>query len=191
MRKTGLFFLIGIFAISIQVKADEGMWLLSMLEGYTIEDMQSKGFKLTAEDIYSVNQACLKDAVVIFGGGCTGEMISGDGLLLTNHHCGYGVIQSHSSVENDYLSDGFWAMNRDEELPNPGLSVRFLRYMKDVGDKVLEGVYDESSLKDREAQINTNIANIVQEANEGGKYEALVRPMFYGNQYFLFVYERF
>src|SRR6056297_2240644 len=137
-------------------RADEGMWLLSLLEGYTIEDMQSKGFKLTADDIYSVNQACLKDAVVIFGGGCTGEMISGSGLVLTNHHCGYGAIQSHSSVQSDYLTDGFWAMSRDEELPNPQLSVRFLRYMKDVGTEVLFGTENSTGKHERDSIIASN-----------------------------------
>lgn len=102
--------------------ADEGMWLPSLISE-RIVDMQSKGFKLSAEDIYSVNQASLKDAVVLFGRGCTGEVISPEGLLLTNHHCGYSQIQQHSSVEHDYLRDGFWAMNRNEELPNKGLTV--------------------------------------------------------------------
>ncbi|MCF8225168.1 MAG: S46 family peptidase [Bacteroidales bacterium] len=173
------------------LKADEGMWLLSLLEGHTIEEMQSKGFQLSAEDIYSINEACLKDAVVIFGGGCTGEMISGDGLVLTNHHCGYGAIQSHSSVENDYLTDGFWAMSREEELPNQELSVRFLRYMEDVGQKVFEGVEDASGKRERDLLIKSNISGIIDEAEQAGRYEATVRPMFYGNQYFLFVYERY
>ena len=105
--------------------ADEGMWLPSLIS-QRITDMQEKGFKLDAEDIYSINQASLKDAVVLFGRGCTGELISAEGLLLTNHHCGYSQIQKHSSVEHDYLKDGFWAMSREEELPNPGLSVSFL-----------------------------------------------------------------
>jgi hypothetical protein len=169
-------------------RADEGMWLLSLLEGYTIEDMQSKGFKLTAEDIYSVNQACLKDAVVIFGGGCTGELISGEGLLLTNHHCGYGAIQRHSTVENDYLTDGFWAMSREEELPNERLSVRFLRYMEDVTEEVLQGAGQDDPQK-ADSVIAANIGQIIGKANEEGAYESVVRPMFYGNQYFLFVYE--
>lgn len=182
---------IALLFITVFARADEGMWLLSLLDGYTIEDMQSKGFKLSAEDIYSVNQACLKDAVVIFGGGCTGEMISGDGLVLTNHHCGYGAIQSHSSVENDYLTNGFWAMSRDEELPNSRLSVQFLRYMKDVGEDVLLGTETVTETKERQAIINRNIKGIVDEATKENNLIALVRPMFYGNQYFLFVYERF
>ena len=189
---TKRFFLIGLVLFStLQMKADEGMWLLSMLKGYTIEDMQAKGFKLTAEDIYSVNQACLKDAVVIFGGGCTGELISPDGLVITNHHCGYGAIQSHSSVEHDYLTDGFWAMSKEEELPNSRLSVRFLRYMEDVTDKVLDGSIDATSKDEKGKKIAANIAALQEEAAKEGKFEIRVAPMFYGNQYFLFAYERF
>ena len=101
-----------------QAKAEEGMWIPMLLEKYNIGKMQEAGLRLSAEDIYSINQDCLKDALVIFGRGCTGEMISADGLLLTNHHCGYGAIQRHSSVESDYLTDGFWAMSQEEELPN-------------------------------------------------------------------------
>ena len=122
--------------------ADEGMWLPSLIS-QRIGDMQSKGFRLSAEDIYSVNQASLKDAVVLFGRGCTGEVISAEGLLLTNHHCGYGQIQKHSSVEHDYLRDGFWAMSREEELPNKGLSVSFLERMEDVTSVILEGYTPE------------------------------------------------
>jgi hypothetical protein len=192
MGKMKMYAIAIIFVLSSSLtRADEGMWLLSLLEGYTIEDMQSKGFKLTAEDIYSVNQACLKDAVVIFDRGCTGEMISGDGLVLTNHHCGFGAIRNHSSVEHDYLTNGFWAMSRDEELPNPGLSVRFLRYMKDVGGEVRSGIEKATDKAGRDAIIDSNISKILQDANEEGKYESTVRSMFYGNQYYLFVYQRY
>ena len=117
------------------VRADEGMWL-PMLISQRIEHMHEKGFTLGAEDIYSINRASLKDAVVLFGGGCTGEVVSPEGLLFTNHHCGYSQIQKHSSVEHDYLRDGFWALSREEELPNPGLSVKFLEYMQDVTAEV-------------------------------------------------------
>ena len=120
------------------LKADEGMWLPALIS-QRIGDMQAKGFKLSAEDVYSVNQASLKDAVVLFGSGCTGELVSADGLLFTNHHCGYSYIQKHSSVEHDYLKDGFWAMTRADELPNPGLTVRFLERMEDVTAQVLKG----------------------------------------------------
>ena len=173
------------------MRAGEGMWLLNMLEGHVISDMQKKGFRLTAEDIYSVNQACLKDAVVIFGGGCTGAVVSDKGLILTNHHCGYGVVQSHSSVEHDYLTDGFFAKSQEEELPNPGLSVTFLRYMDDVTDRVLEGVATDEPASGREAKISANMEAIKKEAIEGTGYDAEVNSLFYGNQYYLFVYERF
>ena len=122
------------------LRADEGMWIPILIEKYNIKLMQEKGFKLSAEDIYSVNKACMKDAVLIFGGGCTGEIISAEGLLITNHHCGYGQIQEHSSLENDYLRNGFWAMSNQEELKNPGLTVTILKRMEDVTDKVLAGV---------------------------------------------------
>ena len=126
------FFLLAALFFALQpLMADEGMWLPALIS-QRIGDMQAKGFKLSAEDIYSVNQASLKDAVVLFGGGCTGEVVSDEGLLLTNHHCGYSFIQRHSSVEHDYLKDGFWAMNRSEELPNRGLTVSFLVRMDDV-----------------------------------------------------------
>ena len=118
-------------AFTLTATADEGMWLPSLI-GPRIKDMRSKGFRLTAEDIYSVNKASMKDAVVLFGGGCTGELVSAEGLLLTNHHCGYGAIQKHSGLGHDYLTDGFWARSRSEELPNEGLWVRFLVRMDDV-----------------------------------------------------------
>ena len=118
--------------------AGEGMWIPMLLQ-YNEKEMQEMGMRITAEDIYSINHSSLKDAIVLFGGGCTGEIISDYGLLLTNHHCGYDDIQKHSSVEHDYLTNGFWAMNRNEELPCPGLSVIFLREMRDVTDRVLAG----------------------------------------------------
>ena len=124
--------------VSVAAMADEGMWLPSMIES-VIGDMQAKGFQLSAEDVYSVNHSSLKDAVVLFGSGCTGEMISNEGLLITNHHCGYSYIQRHSSVEHDYLTDGFWAMSREQELPCPGLTVSYLVRMDDVTNKVLAG----------------------------------------------------
>ncbi len=153
--------------------------------------MKSKGLKLTAEDIYSVNHSSLKDAVMLFGGGCTGEMISDEGLLLTNHHCGYYFIGQHSSVEHDYLSNGFWAMNRSEELPNPGLTVSFLVRMEDVTDRTLRGVHDEMSQKERDSLVKVNAADIMAQATADTHYEATVEPFYYGNQYFLFVYEKF
>src|SRR5512138_347994 len=173
------------------LKADEGMWIPLLIEKYNIKLMQEKGFKLSAEDIYSVNKASMKDAVVLFGGGCTGELISGQGLLITNHHCGYGQIQKHSSMEHDYLTNGFWAMSGDEELSNPGLTVTFLKRMEDVTEKTLKGVTEGMSEGDRDKNINANIVEIEKLAVEGTGYSAFVEPFYMGNQYFLFVNETF
>lgn len=178
-------------AIVGQVEAREGMWIPMLLEKFNITEMQHKGFELTAEDIYSINQASMKDAVVIFGGGCTGGLISSEGLLITNHHCGYAVIQKHSSVSNDYLTDGFWAMSREEELVNPDLKATFLRRMEDVTERVLESVEDSMSMEQRKKIIEVNIDSIKNEAIRGTHYQARVEPFFYGNQYFLFVNEVF
>ena len=171
--------------------ADEGMWLPSLI-GERIDDMQEKGFRLGAEDIYSINQASLKDAVVLFGRGCTGEIISPEGLLLTNHHCGYAQIQKHSSVEHDYLRDGFWAMTRDEELPNEGLTVSFLERMDDVTDRILEGCTQSMTERQRDSVIKANSEALIKEATADGKgLRATVEAMYYGNQYFLFLYREY
>ena len=185
-----LLFLVALILVGAsQVRADEGMWLPSEILK-KIKDIQSQGFKLSAEDIYSVNKSSLKDAVVRFGGGCTGELISGEGLLITNHHCGFGQIQSHSSVEHDYLRDGFWAMSRAEELPNPGLSVSFLEYMQDVTDQVLKGYKPKMTEEKRNELIAKNTKKIEEKAVNGNpNLRANVRPLYYGNQYFLFVYK--
>ena len=179
MRNT-LIALLAAAALLPSARADEGMWL-PMLISQRIEHMHDKGFTLDAEDIYSINQASLKDAVVLFGGGCTGEVVSPEGLLFTNHHCGYSQIQKHSSVEHDYLKDGFWALERSDELPNPGLSVMFLEYMQDVTSEL-------SSATDRQAAIDS----LVTSAEAAGKgLSASVEEFYYGNQYFLFVYKEF
>jgi len=191
MKKITFLILILAIFISTFLRADEGMWIPLLIEKYNIKIMQEKGFKLTAEDIYSVNRACMKDAIVIFGGGCTGEMISPEGLLITNHHCGYGQIQRHSTLEHDYLTNGFWAMSREEELPNPGLTVTFLKWMEDVTEQVLKGVTESMSPDERDRVINQNISEIRRKAVEGTNYSAVVRPFFMGNQYFLFVNETF
>ena len=156
--------------------ADEGMWLPSLIST-RIDDMRAKGFRLTAEDIYSINRASMKDAVVLFDGGCTGELISAEGLLLTNHHCGYDAIQAHSSVEHDYLTYGFWARTRAEELPNEKLNVKFLVRMEEITDRLAAGETAEEIIHAAEA--------------EGTGYKAAVEQMYYGNQQFLFVYEQF
>ncbi|NLA24681.1 MAG: S46 family peptidase [Bacteroidales bacterium] len=177
--------------LSFKLFADEGMWIPLLLSEYNYEDMKAKGFKLSAEDIYSINEASMKDAIVIFGGGCTGELISENGLLITNHHCGYGNIQKHSSLENDYLTDGFWAKNQKEELSNPGLKVTFLISMEDVTDKVLNGVKDNMTETERSSIINKNIKEIEKEAVEDTHYEARIEKFYGGNQYYLFVNEVF
>lgn len=174
-----------------QLRADEGMWIPLLIEKFNIEDMQAKGFKLSAEDIYSINQACIKDAIVIFGRGCTGELVSDEGLILTNHHCGYGAIQRHSSVENDYLTDGFWAMSREEELPNPNLTVTFLERIEDVTGKVLEGVKKKHTEKERNEIIEKNMKAITDAAVDNDELLASVRSFYYGNQYFLFIYKQY
>ena len=173
------------------LKADEGMWLPALIS-QRIEDMQAKGFKLSAEDIYSVNQASLKDAVVLFGGGCTGELVSADGLLFTNHHCGYSYIQRHSSVEHDYLKDGFWALSRADELPNPGLTVRFLEKMEDVTAVVLKGYKAKMTEEQRQALVKKNADKLKEQATAEGKgLKASVEALYYGNQYFLFVFREY
>ncbi len=177
--------------VSLSVRADEGMWLPSLIGEGRIGDMRAKGLRLTAQDLYSVNRACLKDAIVRFGGGCTGELISDQGLLITNHHCGYGQIQQHSSVEHDYLTHGFAAMSRGEELPNPGLTVSFLVEMRDVTDQMLKGISNKMDDAKRAKIMDRNKKAILERAVDGGRYRASVEALYYGNQYFLFVYEVF
>ena len=189
MRKT-LILVIALIA-AMTARADEGMWLPSLIS-QRIADMQEKGFRLDADDIYSINQASLKDAVVLFGRGCTGELISPEGLLLTNHHCGYGQIQQHSSVEHDYLKDGFWAMNRSEELPNKGLTVSFLERMDDVTAQVLSGYTPDMTEDQRVELVKKNSQALIDEAVKEGKgLRATVEALYYGNQYFLFLYREY
>ncbi|MGD0341717.1 MAG: S46 family peptidase [Bacteroidales bacterium] len=186
---TSTFLFITLFTVASM--PDEGMWIPLLIEKYNIKLMQEKGFRLSAEDIYSVNRACMKDAVVSFGGGCTGEVISPEGLLITNHHCGYGQMQRLSSLEHDYLTNGYWAMSRDEELPCPGLFVTFLKRMEDVTEKVLKGITEGMDKDARDKLINANSEEIRKSAVEGSGYSASIRPFYMGNQYFLMVYETF
>ncbi len=185
------FTLLTVFS-TLTARADEGLWLPLLLKQLNEADMQKKGLKLTAEQIYSINQGSLKDAIVQFGGGCTGEIISDQGLLLTNHHCGYSQIQSHSSVENDYLTKGYWAMSREQELPNPGLTATFIVRMEDVTSQVLAGVPTAGIAEtQREQLVQQNSQRVAQAAVQGTGYQAFVRPMFNGNEYYLFVTEVF
>ena len=173
------------------LNAKEGMWIPSLLQKYNIEEMSQMGFKLSAEDVYSVNHASMKDAVVLFGGGCTGGVISADGLLITNHHCGFGQIQEHSSVEHDYLTNGFWAMNISEELTNPGLTVQFLVKMEDITNKITIGVNDKMDKVTQLDTIQKNIERIKKEYTKGTGYSADIKSLFNGNQYFVYIYEVF
>jgi len=163
------------------------MWIPLLLKALNESEMQKMGMKMTAEDIYSVNNGSLKDAIVHFGGFCTGEIISDQGLILTNHHCGYGQIQSHSTLENNYLEDGFWAKTKADELTNPGLYVTFIDRIEDVTAQVMEGVTNEMSSKERQSQIDKNLDAIKKHFVKKDYEEVLIRPFFKGNQYFAFV----
>ena len=192
MKNSFVALLIFVFVLNLNTKADEGMWLPSLVGKLNIQKMSSIGCKLTAEQIYSINQSSLKDAVVALDrGSCTAEMISADGLLLTNHHCGFGEIQEHSSVEHDYLKDGFWAMNRNEELSNPGKTVTFLIRMEDVTDQVLKDITDAMDERTRTAKVREAGAKIEKEAKGETAYETRVRSLFESNKYYLFVTETF
>ena len=184
-----LFSLVAVL-FTLSAMADEGMWLLPYIKKMNEKDMKAHGCKLKAEDIYSAEKSSLKDAIVIFGGGCTGEIVSPNGLLFTNHHCGYDAIQKLSSVEHDYLKDGFWAMNNSEELPAEGLSVKFVRQIFDVTADVLGNIPSTASQDEFEASVNANKKALIAEF--GAKYPGMeiVIPSFFGdNQYFAFVYE--
>ena len=176
---------------TLSINAKEGMWIPSLIKNLVESDMQNMGMKLTAEDLYAFNKSSLKDAIVHFNGGCTAEMISDQGLLLTNHHCGYSQIQSHSSVENDYLTNGFWAMTKAEEKKNENLYARFIIRIDDVTKEVLNGVKDNTPESERQAIIDSNIKVIGKKATEGTHYNYIIRPFYYGNQYYMFLTETF
>ena len=172
--------------------ADEGMWLPQLLKVMNEKDMASTGLKLTAEDLYSVNNSSLKDAIVSLGGGsCTAEMISAEGLMLTNHHCAYGSIQEHSSLSNDYLKDGFWAMNRNEELNNEGLTASFLVSIEDVTERINNELNNDMSEKERRAKIQELSKLIESEKTEETHYDATVKSFFGGNDFYVLTYETF
>lgn len=182
--------LIAFTSLSQVAKADEGMWL-PMFLNKNIEEMQKMGLQLTPEQLYDINNSSLKDAIVSFGGFCTGEIISSQGLILTNHHCGYEAIQSHSSVGNNILDDGFWAANNGEEKPNEGLFVDFLVRMDDVTSDVLKGVTNDMSEMDREKHIYEAITELKTKAGEGNSYRIEIKPFFDGNEFYQFTYERY
>jgi len=190
MRKILLITLILLTTIK-HTTADEGMWIPLLLKQINESEMQAMGMRLTAEDIYQVNKSSLKDAILIFGGGCTAEFVSDEGLILTNHHCGYSKIQKHSSLDHNYLKDGFWAMDKSEELLNPNLSVTRLVRMEDVTQKVLAEVTEDMNEYERASEIQEKISELIDEAVEGTHYEAIIKPFFYGNDYYMFINEIF
>ncbi len=187
--KTKILSLLFVFAF-LFARADEGMWLLYMLGDQTYNNMVKSGLKLSKEQLYSINKSSLKDAIIIFGGGCTGEIVSKEGLIFTNHHCGYSAIAAASTVEKNYLRNGFWAKNKAEEIPAPGLSVQFLVRIDDVTseiEKALEGLNGT----ERISKLQAVSANVASRATAGSNLEARVMPFFKNNQYLLFVYERY
>jgi len=189
MKKITPAFLIFLALLTFQSRADEGMWLPLFIPRLNYVDMQKEGLHLTADEIYSINHSSLKDAIIIFGGGCTGEIVSPNGLIFTNHHCGYGSIQSHSTVDHDYLSDGFWATRYEEELPNPGLTARFLVSIQDVTAAVLAGVDAKMTETERADKIKGNTQKLEAGNTNGTDYIARTVSFFNGNEYYLFLYE--
>lgn len=189
MRKKINLLFIALMMIFVGARADEGMWLPYSINGQSLAEMQRLGCKLTPEQIFSFNQPSLKDAIVQFGGGCTGELISAEGLLLTNHHCGLGQVQAHSSVEHDYLQNGFWARSKAEELPNEGLTVSFLNYIEDVTSAILKGVTDDMSEFARDELIDENGKKLIKEKKGDRDVEVEIVPFYHNNQYILFVYD--
>ena len=191
MKKNIVFIVLSVCMLfSFKAKADGGMWL-PMLLSMNESDMQSKGMHISVKDIYDVNNASLKDAVMLFGSGCTGEFVSNEGLLFTNHHCGYSYIVRHSTVEHDYLTNGFVAKSKSEELPCPGLTITLLKYMKDVTKQVLDGVDNSLNSDQRKTLIQTNIESIIAKETKGTHYSAIIKPIYYGNQYIMYVNEVF
>jgi hypothetical protein len=171
--------------------ADEGLWLPFLLEEHNQHRMQEMGMQISAEDIYSLNQSSMKDAIVLFGRGCTGSIVSDQGLVFTNHHCGFGSIRNHSTVENNYLDEGFWATNLDEELPNPGLTITLLKQMEEVTDSILRGVEPAMTESQRDFMIKKNSERIINYAKKNSPYNAFVRAFYNGNQFFLIYTETF
>ncbi len=191
MKKLLITFLGAFLIFGTPAIADEGMWLLPLIQQLNIKQMKKEGCKLSAEDIYSINKTSLKDAVIIFGRGCSGEIISDKGLILTNHHCGYAAIQEHSTVDHDYLKDGFWAQTMDEEIPTPGLTVTFLIRIEDVTAQVLDSVKNAKTEEERDMIAYRAGKAIADKATHGTLYNAQVKNFYGGNNYYMLVYETY
>jgi hypothetical protein len=191
MKRLISIFIFLVSGLGLKALPDEGMWILPLIEKLNVGTMTELGFRLSAEDIYSLNNSSIKDAIVMFGAGCTGEVVSSQGLILTNHHCGFEQIQEHSTVEHDYLKNGFWAMKKEQELTNPGLSVTFLIKIEDVTDQVLAVVKPGMKEQERNSAINRVRSEIEIRATSGNDYRASVYSFFGGNNFYLCVYERF
>lgn len=190
MKKLLCLFYIGILSIGF-AKADEGMWLPQLLESLNEKRMKGLGMKINARDIYDINKGSLKDAIVSFGGFCTGEVVSDKGLVFTNHHCGFDAIQTHSTLDKNYIRDGFWARNLAEELPNKGLFVTFIVRIDDVSTQVLKNVQYNMAENERQSLIDKNISELRKSTKLGASENAFVRPFFEGNNYYLFVTQTF
>ncbi len=186
-----LFLVVSFMFTNVNVKANEGMWLPMFIKRLNIKNMQSQGLKLSAEEIYSVNNSSLKDAIISLGGFCTGEIISDQGLMLTNHHCGYDAIQQFSTVANNYLRDGFWAMKKSEEKNVPGLTATFLVRMEDVTEQILERISGIESNQDKAKKIKEIQAELIKQATKGTNYTAYIKDFFYGSEYYMFINETY
>ena len=192
MKKTIQTLLIGLFIFfSSTLSAKEGMWLPYLLQKINADEMQAMGMRITADEIYSMQHSSLKDAIVHFGGGCTAELVSKQGLLLTNHHCGYRSIQKHSSVNHDYLTDGFWATTMEDELANPNLTAKIMTNMMDVSVQVLEGINANMSVVERQKVIQENIEKIKKNHDPSKFHEVSIKAFYNGNQYILMTYTVF
>lgn len=191
MRKVSWSFFVVLLLSTLNLGAKEGMWIPMLVDQLNYDDLKANGFKLEAEDIYSINQGSLKDAIVIFGGGCTGEVVSEKGLLFTNHHCGFGIIQRHSTLENNYLREGFWAMSQEEELVNPGLTVKFLVKMVEFTDPVLKDIDKSLPAHEQRPHILKKIEELELAIQDTSKYLASIEKFFEGNQYYLFLYQEY
>jgi len=187
LKKAGLFIIALLFIVP--AKADEGMWLPMFIDRLNYVDMQKEGLQLTADEIYSVNQSSLKDAIVSFGGFCTAEIISSKGLLLTNHHCGYSAVQENSTPENNILKNGFWAKDHEAEIPIDGLSISILNHMSDVTAEVLKGVTENMTEGEREAKVAENIKALKEENKANETQRVSIKGFFYGSEFYMFVYD--